>query len=414
MPITGLTDRQSLRPRFPRLGKLRKGGKKPERGFGKDLDHFRFTSDEPEIVEAFVNAYGNEPSRLEVYLPHATPEENFETWMEEWSAGGLLHRCDGETSVIHRKSDGSYAYDSVPCPYADGKLKRTTTAPGCKIIGRLSVVLPDLLRAGFVGYVVLETGSTHDVRNIMSALLAVEQSRPQGVQGIPFTLRRYKDTISTPGGEGKRARREKSLVSLVPSPTWVESRMALSRTEAFASLPSGEPLPAAGPDDYEPPDEDDDGDASYAPALYGSEVEPEAPQTEERQAKPPVTNGKAARPLDPLALRDLLSKKVAGSSNEPATVRQVPFVARKFQEAFEGEKDAEEKYHSCLRWLWDADSAGQLTLAQAKATLDWLLEKTQEGHTGDTPLHEHAPEEAHRVLREAMKAAGQQDLFETV
>ena len=53
MPIKGLTDRKSLKPRLPSLGKLRKGAEKTANKPGADLAYFRFTSDNPEVVEAF-------------------------------------------------------------------------------------------------------------------------------------------------------------------------------------------------------------------------------------------------------------------------------------------------------------------------------------------------------------------------
>lgn len=235
MPIKGLTDQETLTPRFPRLGKLRKGGPKPAKGFGKDLDHFRFTSDRPEIVEAFVEAYSAEPRIITgFYLPYATPDENFETWREEYVASGLMHRCDGETAQVMRTKEGDFSTEQAPCPYID----LTEAKKKCKIVGRLSLILPGLLKAGFVGHVVLETHSNNDLRIIMSALMAVAEVRPQGLQGIPFVLRRYQAKISTPAGNGKRARREKWLVALEPEPTWVESRLNLARAEAFAELPA--------------------------------------------------------------------------------------------------------------------------------------------------------------------------------
>lgn len=234
MPIKGLTDRESLAPCFPRLGKLRKGGPKPAKGFGKDLDHFRFTSDQPEILKAFAEAYGPKPQLITgIYLPYKTPDENFETWREEYVASGLMHRCDGEIVQVMRTKAGDFSTEQVPCPYID----LPEAKKKCIIVGRLSIILPGLIKAGFVGHVVLETHSNNDLRIIMAALMAVTEVRPRGLQGIPFILRRYQTKISTPAGNGKRARRDKWLVALEPEPAWVESRLNLARAEAFAALP---------------------------------------------------------------------------------------------------------------------------------------------------------------------------------
>lgn len=241
MPIKGLTD--NVEPQFPRLGKLRKGGPKGVSGFGKDLDHFRFTSERPEIVEAFEQAYGKAPRVIpQVYLPYPDALQNFPAWREEWAAGGLKHRCDGEICTISRQGAG-YIQEAKPCPYA----KLPDAQKKCKPVGRLSLILPKLIKAGYVGYVTLETHSKHDLMRITGALKAVG-SAPQGVGGVPFELRRYEDIISTPGKGDKRATRKKWLVALVPEPSFVECQLALAREAAYAGmLPPGDPPALAAP-----------------------------------------------------------------------------------------------------------------------------------------------------------------------
>lgn len=237
MPIIGLTD--NVEPQFPRLGKLRKGGPKGASGFGKDLDHFRFTSERQEIVDAFEDAYGKTPQVIpQVYLPHPDALHNFPSWREEWAASGLQHRCDGVTCTISRQG-GGYTQEGKACPYA----KLPDAKKRCKPVGRLSLILPKLINAGYVGYVTLETHSKHDLMRITGALMAVG-SAPQGVGGVPFELRRYEDSISTPGKDGKRATRKKWFVALVPEPSFVECQLALAREAAYSGLlPAGD-LPA--------------------------------------------------------------------------------------------------------------------------------------------------------------------------
>lgn len=228
MPIRGLTD--NVIPRFPRLGKLRKGGEKPQTGNrpGAELEYFRFTSENPAIVGAFHEAYGTQPAMLRVYLPYPSVEMNFSTWKEAWAAGGLVHRCDGETCQIWRTPDGKYSQVPKPCP------------GGCKEVGRLEVILPELITAGFVGYVTLETHSLHDLMNITATLEAVRQSvqdRPNGLQGIEFVLRRKKERISTPDGKGGRASREKWLVSIEPVPSWAQTYLAMASSTLAIEAP---------------------------------------------------------------------------------------------------------------------------------------------------------------------------------
>lgn len=244
MPIKGLTD--NVTPRFPRLGKLRKGGEKNAKGqYGPDLDYFRFTSDNPAIVQAFQDAYGEKPVALHVYLPYPGVDTNFATWKEQWAAGGLVHRCDGETCQIWRTSAGTYSQQPKPCP------------GGCDEVGRLTVILPELITAGFVGYVTLETHSLHDLMNITATLEAVRQSaqdRPNGLQGIEFVLRRKKERISTPDGKGGRASREKWLVSIEPVPSWAQTYLAMASSTLAIEAPRVDMLTGEVMDG----DEDDD------------------------------------------------------------------------------------------------------------------------------------------------------------
>jgi hypothetical protein len=151
---------------------------------------------------------------------------------------------------------------------------------------------------------------------------------------------------------------------------------------------------------------DTNGDDIERPETEVLDDEPEPVEVEEPQA----TNGnKAERPLEPKQLRTFLHKR-AGNGLTPATKKQFPFVASKFTEAFAPDEDATQKYHSALLWLWEVDSAKALTKGQAQATLDWLLDPNGADDSGDTPLHQHAPEEARRVLRLALQEAGQQEL----
>ena len=173
MPIVGLTDRASLEPRYPILGKLRKGSKKRknEKGqdiFGEELPYFRFTGEGPshkQIERAFYTKFGPQPYSLHVILPYATAEENFQTCKEKWrgsKARILEHRCDGEMTTLIRRQDGSYSKEPVPCP------------GGCSQIGRLNVVIPELLKVDLIGTVTIETHSTHDLVNIANMLARAE------------------------------------------------------------------------------------------------------------------------------------------------------------------------------------------------------------------------------------------------
>jgi hypothetical protein len=225
-PIKNLTDRGGERTvgRFERIGKLRKGGpmrphpSKPGKFImGVELEYFRFTSDQPEVLAAFREAYGEQPALIRVILPFATAEENFSTWREEWVAGGLMHRCDGETQYLWRDEGGLMRHTPREC---DGLR--------CQPVGRLLVVIPELLERGFVGYVTMETHSLNDLANIAAGLHAAEdmaRTRTLGLRGVYCVLRRVQAKISTPSGtDGKRASRAKWLVSLQLDSEWVRAQ----------------------------------------------------------------------------------------------------------------------------------------------------------------------------------------------
>lgn len=226
MPIKGLTtDRE---PAFPRIGVLRKGGEKPnEKQPGKDLTYFRFDSDDKQAVQDFEATYGKEPATINVYLPFPTPDENFQAWQEEYKAGGLVHRCDGETMTVWQTPDGKYSNEPKPCPHK-GK-PRTSVNPYCKPVGRLTVIIPELRR---FAYVTVGTTSKNDIMELTDNLNAVYAMRGT-LQGIPFRLMRRPRMISTPKPDGGRARYEKWMLSIEADPAWVNVQIASMQRAAL-------------------------------------------------------------------------------------------------------------------------------------------------------------------------------------
>lgn len=241
MPIIGLTDNA---PAFPRIGELRKGGEKtdPKRP-GLDLNYFRFTSKLPDVTAKFASIYGNQPQAVNVFLPYDTTDENFEAWQEEWIAGGLVHRCDGQHITVQREGSTYVTLSQVepwPCPYFSGQKQRTKQNPGCKQVGRLKVIIPEL---GRLAYVVALTTSIWDISEIHANLKAYEALRGS-LRGIPFVFSRVPRMISTPSGNG-RARREKWLWHIEADAQWVQAQLSVMQRQALPSgarltLPSGE------------------------------------------------------------------------------------------------------------------------------------------------------------------------------
>lgn len=226
MPIRGLTtDRE---PAFPRIGVLRKGGVKPnEKQPGKDLTYFRFDSDDKQAVQDFEATYGKEPATINVYLAYPTPDENFQAWQEEYKAGGLVHRCDGETMTVWQTPDGKYSNEPKPCPYKG--MARTSVGTFCKPVGRLTVIIPELRR---FAYVTVGTTSKNDIMELTDNLNAVYAMRGT-LQGIPFRLMRRPRMISTPKDGGGRARYEKWMLSIEADPAWVNVQIASMQRQAM-------------------------------------------------------------------------------------------------------------------------------------------------------------------------------------
>lgn len=230
MAIIGLTDRTTLRPRLPRLGKLRKGGEKSKNKRGVDLNYFRLAAESDEVLAAFNAAYGDKPQLVNIVLFHETLEENFETWIEAWDASGLIFRSDGENYHIWR--EGS--------EYKRG-LKPHEDVDGQSIVGRLEFVVPELLQQGFVGTITMETHSNHDLRNI-AAVLAVAERENNGLRGCPFILRRVEREISVPGfgdREGKRSKVKKWLVTL-EAPRRIMDNYLTNEQAAYLPAPQRE------------------------------------------------------------------------------------------------------------------------------------------------------------------------------
>ena len=412
MPIKGMTNQQAA---FPEIGQLRKGAPKPERGIGKDLRHFRFTSEIQEVEVEFHTHYNDEPRLINVFLPFRTADENWEAWQESYVAGGLVHRCDGETMTLWRQQDGSYSTEPKPCPFANGA-KPTKAHPECKPVGRLKVIIPELRR---LAYVTVLTGSIHDIRNLDAQLRALEALR-QDLRGIPLQLRRSPKQISTPTPGGKRARREKWLLSIEAAPTWVHLQLAAQEAEAMPQPPAGAtvidgatgeivPRPTAGANGL---------DWDVVPEQPEPEPEPSKAEEPEPKSKAmprkqkPETNGNGhSRPLDAETIRDTIRKKagwVDGKrfvEGEPITEGQIGGVNGLLTDTVRSmPPDARDKArHDVLNYLLGITTAKALTKREASAIISWLKVDTD----GDWEINEYAKAEVSRILEAVAISEGQ-------
>ncbi|UIU47032.1 hypothetical protein [Microcystis phage MinS1] len=136
MPISPIT----LQRRFAELGRIRLGAKEGGKGRPMKLAAFRFTSANRRYIDDLATLYGGQPRpwdnngkpEFEVFtdatsIPVIAMKGGLSQWMETWSGGGCVHRCDGERGA-----------DGTPCDPNDrahADAKPTT---------RLSLMLPEL------------------------------------------------------------------------------------------------------------------------------------------------------------------------------------------------------------------------------------------------------------------------------
>jgi hypothetical protein len=251
MPILDLQKRATAR--LKRAGIIRLGIKKTSARTGKEYpaatDYF-VLRDAPDLIDI----YGDKPTRLNVLLPFDEIDRNFPAWHQLWSAGGLVCQGNGEFidyavspqtgEVLVRDgraliSNGLgngikiTAGEPVACPGLDHSYSR---CKNCRPRALLVVIIPEM---GRLAYYQVATGSIHNIINL-TGQMRWYQERIGRLQGIPFVLELRAESISTPSGEGgKRARREKYLLSLETHPEYVQ---AMLKEMSARALPGGPPV----------------------------------------------------------------------------------------------------------------------------------------------------------------------------
>lgn len=222
-------------PRYPRLGKLRKGGEKVIKTradgseyetVGRDLGELlRFSSDDPATEQGWFETYGSlTVQELTVLLPYPTVDECWQAWREDYGASALKVRCDGRQHVLWLDpATGDYNDTPKPCPGESCQAKE---------VGRLELMVIGFPR---LGTVTLETHSLNDIANL-DACLRLLALKSGDLTKVPLRLCRVQRNISRPklvGGKrtGERVRSPEWLLHIEPSPAWVQQQLDAQRLE---------------------------------------------------------------------------------------------------------------------------------------------------------------------------------------
>lgn len=172
------------------------------------LETFRFTSRNEAAVKMAAKVYGGTPRKWDggqgdqwevitttKSLPVLVPPEamGFSQWMELWSGGGCLRRCNGERQV---PSDTPCVCDFDAEPLEDAREERKRQMNLCKPHTRLSVMLAGLTGSGLWR---LDTQGHYAAAELAGAYeLARMISLASGKSLIPATLRLEQREVKRP------------------------------------------------------------------------------------------------------------------------------------------------------------------------------------------------------------------------
>jgi hypothetical protein len=188
-----------LQKRLREVGRIRLGEqRRTEKGksYPAKLTGFRFTSALPHVLEAVADVHGGDvrpweghPGEFELYTQateldvRVLPGHGVTAWWEQWSGGGLVRQCDGET--INR-GDGKGSPCKCPAELEERLAAGRANPPAaCLPRTRLSCVLPEIPTIG--SWVLTSTGVNAAVELPGIAELLEELTRKGAI--VPARLR---------------------------------------------------------------------------------------------------------------------------------------------------------------------------------------------------------------------------------
>ena len=215
-----------LQRRGQQIGRLRIGeqvstGKKNNDGTDKTrpsrLATFRFTTQSRQSAEAVAELYGGTirdwEGQFEVITTHSAigvtvpPRDAvISQWYEKWTAGGAERRCDSQREQIsggpclcpHAENPGD-ENEAAAAALERSRLSSLNPPQACKLVTRISVMLPDLPGLGVWR---LDTGSYYAAVEIGDSAALMQYARNKGVY-LPATLR-IEQRKRVAGGQTKK------------------------------------------------------------------------------------------------------------------------------------------------------------------------------------------------------------------
>lgn len=170
-----------------RVGEIRIGGEKPERGAGRKLETFRLTSQHKDVIDRCASLYGGEPKPWQspsgdAFQLYTTSAALPVLLITDYSLNQVYERWEGATKCTRRCDGEEEQISGGPCVCNAQGLEGKAA---CDIITRLMVVLPETGTS--LGWTLRSTGE--NAARELSGAIMVSGELARGRAFVPATLR---------------------------------------------------------------------------------------------------------------------------------------------------------------------------------------------------------------------------------
>lgn len=261
---------QQLELRLPRIGTIRKGAPKPERGPGKDLDYFRLDRADATVAAAWVEVLGKEPKSISGILPYSNPAECLGIWDELWQGKRLQWRGDGDRLHVQLQGNAYVRYAAGQGPAQPAAAGEMVNKLKVARVSRLRLLLPQLRIAGIFE---IMSSSAIDADELWSNLMWI-RSTVATLQGAPVTVFRAARQFNVAQDDGKTMVVTKHMLHMMLDGRYLD---ALLPSPAAGLLAPVQPPPALALTDGQAVEDDDapeDGEYEDTPAPAKPAAQP--------------------------------------------------------------------------------------------------------------------------------------------